>query len=88
MAVRSQLVAVARSLWSNSPHHGARIVAMILNNPSLLQEWSVSIYTTCWNYKFSKISPEPFKLVLTSLRPILQTLTPLESSQLSRLTYQ
>ena len=41
MPVRSQLVAVARALWSNCPHHGARIVAMILNNPSLLQEWSV-----------------------------------------------
>ena len=41
MAVRSQLVTIARKIWSNSPHHGARIVAMALNNPSLYQEWSV-----------------------------------------------
>ena len=39
--VRSQLVKIGRSMWSNCPYHGARIVATALNNPSLYQEWSV-----------------------------------------------
>jgi aspartate aminotransferase len=37
--VLSQLKIVARRMWSNPPHHGARIVATALNNPTLHQEW-------------------------------------------------
>lgn len=39
--VRSQLKALCRCLWSNPPNHGCRIVATVLGNPSLYQEWSV-----------------------------------------------
>ena len=38
-AVLSNMVKICRGLWSSSPHHGARIVATALNNPSLYQEW-------------------------------------------------
>lgn len=37
--VLTQLKVIARRLWSNPPHHGARIVATALNNPTLYQEW-------------------------------------------------
>ena len=37
--VRSRVVQLARRMWSNSPNHGARIVATTLNNPTLYQEW-------------------------------------------------
>jgi len=37
--VRSQLVTIVRRTWSNPPSHGARVVATILNNPQLYQEW-------------------------------------------------
>ena len=36
IAVKSHLV---RLMWSNSPNHGARIVATTLNNPTLYQKW-------------------------------------------------
>ena len=39
IAVKSRLVRLARRMWSNSPNHGARIVATTLNNPTLYQEW-------------------------------------------------
>ena len=32
-------VSLTRQMWSNSPNHGARIVATTLNNPTLYQEW-------------------------------------------------
>ena len=38
-AVLSQLKFIGRRLWSNCPHHGARIFATALNNPTLYQEW-------------------------------------------------
>jgi len=38
-AVKSQLAAIIRPMYSNPPHHGARIVATILNNPALTAEW-------------------------------------------------
>lgn len=38
-AVLSQLKFIGRRVWSNCPHHGARIVATALNNPTLYQEW-------------------------------------------------
>lgn len=37
--IRSQLRAIIRPMWSNPPNHGARIVATILNNPALNNEW-------------------------------------------------
>ena len=40
--VLSHLKALGRTMWSNCPHHGARIVATALNNPTLYQEWLAS----------------------------------------------
>ena len=37
--IRSQMKAIIRPMWSNPPNHGARIVATVLNNPALYQEW-------------------------------------------------
>ena len=37
--VRSQLTIIVRTTWSNSPNHGCRIVATVLNNPQLFSEW-------------------------------------------------
>lgn len=39
MNVKSQLKAIVRPMYSNPPHHGARIVATILANPALKSEW-------------------------------------------------
>jgi len=39
MNVLSQLKAIIRPWYSNPPHHGARIVATVLNNDHLLNEW-------------------------------------------------
>ena len=39
--IRSQMKAIIRPMWSNPPNHGARIIATILNNPALSQEWQV-----------------------------------------------
>jgi aspartate aminotransferase len=38
-AMKSQLTLIVRGMYSNPPNHGARIVATILNNPQLLEEW-------------------------------------------------
>ncbi|XP_071476776.1 aspartate aminotransferase, cytoplasmic-like [Diadema antillarum] len=43
--IKSQLEKLARCLWSNPPNHGARIVAMVLSNPSRYQEWEGHIKT-------------------------------------------
>ena len=43
--VRSQLSVLARSEISNPPAHGARLVALILNNPELFEQWKVDIKT-------------------------------------------
>lgn len=40
MHVFSQLKAIIRPMYSNPPNHGARIVASILNNPALCEEWN------------------------------------------------
>ena len=37
--VRSQLTLIIRHMYSNPPHHGARVVATILHNEALRQEW-------------------------------------------------
>jgi aspartate aminotransferase len=38
-AMKSQLTLIVRGMYSNPPDHGGRIVATILNNPQLLEEW-------------------------------------------------
>jgi aspartate aminotransferase len=43
--VRSQLSVLQRSEISNPPSYGARIVALILNNPELFEEWKMDIRT-------------------------------------------
>ncbi|PNF24613.1 Aspartate aminotransferase, cytoplasmic, partial [Cryptotermes secundus] len=39
LAVKSQLTLIVRGMYSNPPNHGGRIVATVLNNPQLLEEW-------------------------------------------------
>lgn len=43
--IRSQLSVLARSEISNPPAHGARLVALILNNPELFEQWKEDIKT-------------------------------------------
>ena len=43
--VRSQLSVLARSEISNPPAHGARLVALILNDHELFEQWKVDIKT-------------------------------------------
>ena len=38
-AVNSQMQLIVRTTWSNSPNHGSRIVATVLNNPALFDQW-------------------------------------------------
>jgi aspartate aminotransferase len=42
-AILSQLVRIARSIYSMPPDHGAAIVLEILGNPSLREEWSEEV---------------------------------------------
>nr|CAD7588345.1 unnamed protein product [Timema genevievae] len=44
-AVKSQITLTVRGMYSNPPNHGGRIVATILNNPQLKEEWKESIRT-------------------------------------------
>lgn len=37
--VRSQLLLIMRGMYSNPPSHGARIVAKVMSDPELYQEW-------------------------------------------------
>ncbi|XP_067858160.1 aspartate aminotransferase, cytoplasmic [Heptranchias perlo] len=43
--IRSQMEKVARTIWSNPPAQGARIVATTLNNPQLFAEWKDNVKT-------------------------------------------
>ena len=43
--IKSQLTLIIRAMYSNPPSHGARIVATVLNNPELYQEWREAITT-------------------------------------------
>lgn len=43
--IKSQMEKLARALWSNPPSHGARIVAAVLNNPTLSAQWREHIKT-------------------------------------------
>ena len=38
-AIVSQLRVVVRTLWSNPPCHGGRIVSTVLNNADLTRQW-------------------------------------------------
>lgn len=42
---RSQLTLIIRGMYSNPPNHGARIVATVLRNPELFEEWKDHIKT-------------------------------------------
>ncbi|XP_012284106.1 probable aspartate aminotransferase, cytoplasmic [Orussus abietinus] len=42
---KSQLTLIVRGMYSNPPNHGARIVASVLTNPDLFQEWKEHIVT-------------------------------------------
>lgn len=42
--MKSQVTLIIRGMYSNPPNHGARIVATILNNPELYEEWFVSTF--------------------------------------------
>lgn len=39
LTTKSQLTLIVRAMYSNPPSHGARIVATVLNNPELFEEW-------------------------------------------------
>ena len=41
--VRSQLANIARNLWSTPPDHGAAVVATILGDAQLKQQWSAEV---------------------------------------------
>lgn len=43
--VKSQVTLVVRGMYSNPPSHGARIVAHVLNNPRLYDQWKDNIRT-------------------------------------------
>ncbi|CAD5229583.1 unnamed protein product [Bursaphelenchus okinawaensis] len=43
--IKSQIQLVIRANWSNPPAHGARIVAMVLNDPTRRQQWYDAIKT-------------------------------------------
>lgn len=40
-AIKSQVTWVVRGMYSNPPAHGARVVAAVLKNQQLFDEWSV-----------------------------------------------
>jgi len=41
--VRSQLKRIVRAVWSNPPSHGGRVVATILNDETLAQQWRMEL---------------------------------------------
>ncbi|XP_041370345.1 aspartate aminotransferase, cytoplasmic-like [Gigantopelta aegis] len=43
--VKSQLEIIVRTMWSNPPNHGARIVASVLNNNSQFNDWKENVKT-------------------------------------------
>ena len=47
--IRSQLVMIVRETWSNPPTHGAKIVSAVLNNPELLIEWCVPVFSVLFS---------------------------------------
>ncbi|KAK9870697.1 hypothetical protein WA026_008269 [Henosepilachna vigintioctopunctata] len=43
--IKSQFTLVIRGMYSNPPSHGARIIAYILNNPDLYEQWKLAVKT-------------------------------------------
>ena len=43
--VRSQLKQIIRPMYSNPPAHGARVVARVLSDPQLQQQWHENVVT-------------------------------------------
>ncbi|XP_044751148.1 aspartate aminotransferase, cytoplasmic [Coccinella septempunctata] len=43
--LKSQFTVLIRGMYSNPPSHGARIIAYILNNPDLYEQWKQSVKT-------------------------------------------
>nr|QFR39792.1 cytoplasmic aspartate aminotransferase [Azumapecten farreri] len=43
LKVKSQMDLIVRTMWSNPPNHGARIVCSVLNNPGYLSEWKEQV---------------------------------------------
>jgi len=43
VAMKSQLTMCVRTNYSNPPAHGSRIVASVLNNPNLFQQWKDNV---------------------------------------------
>ncbi|XP_046558157.1 aspartate aminotransferase, cytoplasmic-like [Haliotis rubra] len=43
--VRSQCEILVRTMWSNPPNHGGRVVATVLNNKSSYAEWKAQVKT-------------------------------------------
>ncbi|KAM7541283.1 hypothetical protein Aperf_G00000027223 [Anoplocephala perfoliata] len=41
--VKSQLLVLARYVWSNPPNHGSHIVNTVLNDPELFEEWKQNL---------------------------------------------
>ncbi|XP_053977665.1 aspartate aminotransferase, cytoplasmic [Hylaeus volcanicus] len=53
---KSQLTLIVRGMYSNPPNHGARIVATVLRNPDLYQEWKGHIETMSGRIKEMRTS--------------------------------
>ncbi|KAH9050729.1 aspartate aminotransferase [Lactarius hengduanensis] len=64
--VRSQLSVLQRSEISNPPSYGARIVALILNNPELFEEWKADIRTMAG--RIIQMRKELYRLLTEELR--------------------
>uniref|UniRef100_A0A8D9BRQ4 Aspartate aminotransferase n=1 Tax=Cacopsylla melanoneura TaxID=428564 RepID=A0A8D9BRQ4_9HEMI len=43
--VKSQLTLIVRAMYSTPPNHGARIVSLVLNDPTLYNQWKQCIQT-------------------------------------------
>lgn len=51
LPVKSQVTLIVRGMYSNPPSHGARIVAAVLRNPQLYEQWLVN--NICNNFSLS-----------------------------------
>ncbi|XP_063236772.1 aspartate aminotransferase, cytoplasmic isoform X1 [Bacillus rossius redtenbacheri] len=74
--VKSQVTLIVRGMYSNPPNHGGRIVATVLNNPQLFEEWCVSLSLTLSR------SPSLAPSLAPSLPPSLPPSRPLSLANL------
>ncbi len=42
-SIKSQITLLIRAMYSNPPHHGARVVSMVLTDPAMFEEWKACI---------------------------------------------